>query len=186
MRVAILLFQGVEELDFVGVYEVLAKARLYGCNIEVRTIARENPIKCANGLIVVLHESLEGIYTYDVLVIPGGRGINSLMENEELLEHIKTFSKEKMVCSVCTGAFLLAKAGILEGKKATTHHAYLDILAKLCQVENKRVVEDGKIMTSGGVSASIDLGIKILERFCGSEVARKVAERIEWPSASND
>ncbi len=186
MRVAVLLFHGVEKLDFAGIYEVLAKARLYGCDTEVRTIARENPIKCANSLIVVPHESLEGIYSCDVLVIPGGRGINSLMEDEELLELIKTFSEEKMVCSVCTGAFLLAKAGILEGKRARTHHAYLDILAKLCQVENDRVVEDGKIMTSGGVSASIDLGIKILERFCGSEVARKVAERIEWPLAQSD
>ena len=176
----------MEELDFVGIYEVLAKARLYGCNIEVRTIAKESPIKCANGLIVVPHESLEGAYSYDILVVPGGRGVNSLMEDEKLLEIIKTFSKEKMVCSVCTGAFLLAKAGILEGRRATTHHAYLDMFAKFCQVENKRVVEDGKIMTSGGVSSSIDLGIKILERFYGSEVAKNVAERIEWPLAPND
>jgi cyclohexyl-isocyanide hydratase len=181
LKVGILLFQGVEELDFAGVYEVLAKARLYECALEVKTIAKESLIQCANGLVVVPHESLANIYSYDVLIVPGGRGISRIMEDKEICELIAKFNEKRILCSVCTGAFLLAKAGVLKGKVATTHHDYLDKLARFCHVVQQRVVEDGRIITCGGVSASIDLGLKIIEKLCGHEVAKKVAERIEWP-----
>ncbi len=183
-RVAILIFPGVEELDFLGVYEVLGKLRqLEGKGPVVELVGTEPGITCALGMRVIPHRVYreQGLAGCDLLVIPGGPGIEDLMEDEGLLREIKRFSEDHIVCSVCTGAFLLGVAGVLEGRRATTHHLRRRELKGYCkEVMEERVVQDGNVITAAGVSAALDLGLKIAELACGPEAAQRVAERLEY------
>ena len=189
MHAAILIFPGVEELDFVGIYEVLTKARRMQAEgeldidapPEVLLLAREQRVVCANGLVVLPHRRYAGFEGYDLLIIPGGKGIKTLCD-EPLLTDLNRFQERgKLLCSVCTGAMVLAWAGVLGGRQVTTHHASREQLSNYCRVVEQRVVADGNIMTAGGVSASLDLGLAVLERLYEKDVARKVADRIEYP-----
>lgn len=188
MRIAVFVFQGVEELDFVGVFEVLAKAEEmrrdkllnFDESVEIEIIGFEQEIICAHGMVMKVHRIYDGLENYDVLIIPGGRGIHALKNNKDFLEEVKRFSGEHLVASVCTGSFVLAWAGLLSGKKATTHHLHAEELKPFCTVISKRVVVDGNIITAGGVASSIDLGLKLLEVFFDEEISDQLAERIEY------
>ncbi|MFQ6088877.1 MAG: DJ-1/PfpI family protein, partial [Candidatus Methanofastidiosia archaeon] len=163
MRVGILVFEGVEELDFVGVYEVLSKVKtmveekkLEVKPLEVETFGLQDEVRCAQGLILKPHKNTLNFDSYDVVVLPGGRGVLDLEDEKRLLENLKKFSEEKILCSVCTGAFLLAWSGVLKGRKATTHQNAKKALRKYCEVLDERVVVDKNIITAGGVSCSLD------------------------------
>ncbi|HEY75322.1 MAG TPA: GNAT family N-acetyltransferase [Thermoflexia bacterium] len=186
---AILIFPGVEELDFVGVYEVLTKAHAVAAEgtltieqpMEVTLLAREQRVVCANGMVVQPHRRYAGLAGFDFVVVPGGRGVQALQNDDALLTDLSQFHKAGgLLCSVCTGALVLAWAGVLEGRRATTHHAHRERLAPYCQVVDQRVVADGNVITAAGVSASLDLGLALLDRFYDREVARQVAQRIEY------
>ena len=142
----------------------------------------EESIKCAHGLTVLPDESLGNLSEYDVIVIPGGPGTSEAMNNEVLLNQVKqAYKTGKLVCSVCTGAFVLAKAGILKGRKATTYHTEMDKLSIFGAIPVKeRVVVQDNIITGAGVSASLDVGLKVVEKLLGAESAAKVAEWIEY------
>jgi len=187
-KIAILAFPGVEELDLVGVYEVLAKTKSMKeeGNLDIKEplqvellglYGRE--ITCRNGLIIKPHKMYQGLQDYDILIVPGGKGVSAVRKDKALLSEITAFARDHLVCSVCTGAFVLAEAGLLKGKKATTHHEAKEELKAYCQVSNKRVVVDGNIITSGGVSCSLDLGLKLLEIIYDKEMRDKVARRLE-------
>ncbi len=190
MKVAIFVFPGVEELDFVGVYEVLAKAgsmiedKIWNLAnpIHVEIIGNQKQIVCANGMIIKVHSLYQGLEDYDLLIIPGGEGIKTFKKKNDFLEDLKQFSKnkKKRIASVCTGALILAWAGLLSGRRATTHHLHRTDLEKFCTVTPKRVVLDENIITAGGISASIDLGLKLLEVYYDKKVSKQVAERIEY------
>lgn len=187
-KVAILAFPEVEELDLVGVYEVLAKTKSMReesalevkepLHVEILGLY-EREITCRNGLIIKPHRVYQGLKGYDILIVPGGKGVSALRKDKALLSEIAAFARDHLVCSVCTGAFVLAEAGLLEGKKATTHHEARDKLKEYCQVSKERVVIDGNIITAGGVSCSLDLGLKLLEIIYDKEVRDKVARRLE-------
>jgi len=188
-KVAIFIFPDVEELDFVGVFEVLTKSR--GMHeegiirldepIQVDILAREKEVKCRNGLIVKPNKVAFNFDGYNILIVPGGIGIYEVMKDKEILTNIQAFTKERkhLVCSVCTGSLLLGEAGILANKKAATHHMHRNELKEYCKVAKERVVADGNIITSGGIACSIDLGLKLLERLYGRDIAERVAERLE-------
>jgi len=132
MKVGIYIFPDVEELDFIGVFEVLAKTRSMKEEgrlpiekaLQVDVIASENIITCANGLIVKPHKVIDNFEGYDMLIVPGGKGVNQLIDDAKFLKKLRDFAEEHMISSVCTGAFVLGKAGLLKGKKATTHHEH--------------------------------------------------------------
>lgn len=188
MRIAVFVFPEVEELDFVGVFEVLTKAeemrkeKLLDVQepLKVEIISFEQEITCAHTLVVKAHRIYDGLENYEVLIIPGGRGIHALKNNKDFLEDVKRFSRKHLVASVCTGSFVLAWAGLLSGKKAITHHLHAKELKAFCTVTPERVVIDGNIVTAGGVSSSIDLGLKLLEVFFDKKISDQVAERIEY------
>jgi transcriptional regulator GlxA family with amidase domain len=190
MKVAILLFRGVEELDFVGFLEVLAVAnRLRGERyFETRLVGTESgPIECSGGLKVVADENLQNLKGQDLLFVPGGgagqgTGVDALLRNRPVLDTLKkAYVEGKMVWSVCTGALLLAKAGLLDGRAATTHHEFLnDLKQSGAKVQKARVVVDGRIATGGGISASIDVGLELVTRTLGRETAKLVGERMEY------
>jgi len=181
MRVGILLFDGVEELDVVGVWEVLRKAKQLhrALNLSVITRATKESIVCALGLTILAHEVKRDLSDLDLLVVPGGPGRDRLIQDRGLIDGIAAFGRSKPVASVCTGALVLQAAGLLSGRSATTHFLSRGELTE-ADVVTDRVVVDDRVITAGGVSASIDLGLKILEMNFGQQLADEVAARIEY------
>ena len=187
MRVGILLYDGVEELDAMGVYEVLAKAKQLHPQLDltVRTRARKEMIAAALGMKLLAHEVRADFGDLDLLVVPGGPGRKDVVKDPGLLSELLAFGTEKPIASVCTGAVILKEAGLLAGRKVTTHHGARGELKGVAVVVEDRVVDDDLITTAGGVSASLDLGLHLLAKFFDPGLAQEVAERIEYPLSSD-
>jgi transcriptional regulator GlxA family with amidase domain len=189
-RVAILLFDGVELLDFAGPFEVFSAARSNPDSpdrlMEVFTVAeQDDPIICRNGLVVLPSYSLKYCPYADILVIPGGQGTRTAIHNKRLIAWIHQRAGEvSLTTSVCTGSFLLAQAGLLTGKAATTHWGSIqrlrDDFPDLDVRENQRWVDAGEIITSAGVSAGIDMALHVLDRIYGPDIAAATARGIEY------
>jgi transcriptional regulator GlxA family with amidase domain len=195
LNVGILLFDGVEILDFAGPFEVFSRTRLVpgvdsrrseeSAPFAVSTVAATSlPITTIGGLRVEPHHSFASEHPIDLLVVPGGFGTRPLLTDARTLEWIqRTSDRVKYLTSVCTGSLLLAKAGLLSHKRATTHWGALDLLQSIdptIQVERTlRVVRDG-VTTSAGVSAGIDMAFEVVESICGKAVADETAQYIEY------
>jgi putative intracellular protease/amidase len=175
-----LLFDGITALDIVGPYEVLQ--RLPGA--DVKFVARSTgEIRTDNTFLALVADySLSEVTRADVLVVPGGFATRALEREEPLLEWIRAIdTTTAWTTSVCTGSMLLAAAGLLEGKEATTHWASLERLKQYGAIPTgRRVVEQGKIMTAAGVSAGIDMGLTLAARIAGDEFAQGIQLGIEY------
>lgn len=180
LTVAILLFNGVEIIDFAGPWEVFGAA-----GFKVHTVASgPSPIKTAFGQKVVPDFTLENSPKTDILLIPGG-SIAPAMNDSRVIEWIRTRSKVAThVMSVCNGAFLLAKAGLLDGLSATTVRGGIDQLALFAPrtkvVRNQRYVDNGKFITTAGLSAGIDGALHLVAKTLGKETAQAVAHGLEY------
>jgi transcriptional regulator GlxA family with amidase domain len=199
LKVGILIFDDVEVLDFAGPFEVLSRARTTpgvesrrsdgSAPFHVFTIAdRRASVTATGGLEVVPGFDFTSAPPLDILLVPGGFGTRVLLESAPVLAWIREAAhRAAHVCSVCTGSLLLARAGLLGGKRATTHWSALGHLADLdpavTVVHDERVVDDG-ILTSAGVAAGIDMAFALVERVCGRAVAEDTARYIEYPLAS--
>jgi transcriptional regulator GlxA family with amidase domain len=197
--VGILIFDDVEVLDFAGPFEVFSRTRLVAgaesrrtddsAPFRVFTVARSRELVTAiGGLKVMPAYAWSDAPAIDLLVIPGGFGTRALLGDEPALAWVRsTASAASLVTSVCTGALVLARLGLLAGRRATTHWAAQDLLASLdasIQVDRQsRVVSDG-LVTSAGVSAGIDMAFDVVERLCGKAVADETAHYIEYPRAT--
>jgi len=197
--VGILVFENVEVLDLAGPFEVFSRARLVpgsesrrsedSAPFRVFTVAATRaPLRTTGGLEVTPAHGFADAPAIDLLVVPGGFGTRPLLADAPTLDWIRrTASAARLVTSVCTGALLLAKAGILDGRRATTHWASLDLLATLgkgIRVERgERFVDDG-VVSSAGVSAGIDMAFAVVERLCGKAVADETAHYIEYRRAA--
>lgn len=187
-NVAILLFDDVEVLDFAGPFEVFAVTdELRGYDtFNVFTVAENlGTIRARNGLKVVPHYSLENCAVPQLLIIPGGFGTRALLNKPALLEWIqKRAAKSELTMSVCTGALVLAKAGLLDGLRATTHHDCFDLLRQIAPntevVETDRFVDNGRILTAAGISAGIDCALHVVERLLGPAAAITTARYMEY------
>lgn len=194
--VGILVFDGVELLDFAGPYEVFSRTRLVpgiesrrseeSAPFRVFTVAAgAHPIVATGGLRILPDFDFSTAPPIDILVVPGGFGTRALLQDQEILSWIRrTATAAQHVTSVCTGSLLLARTGLLAGRRATTHWGALALLRELdptIRVEaNLRVVDDG-VVTSAGVSAGIDMALTIVETLYGSIVADETARYIEYP-----
>jgi transcriptional regulator GlxA family with amidase domain len=179
VEVAILLFDGLTALDAVGPYEVLRCVP----GAEVRFVAVEpGPKRTAGGLEVLATHRLAEVPSPDVLVVPGGGGVAAVSKDEASLDWIRrVHAGTRWTTSVCTGALVLAAAGLLEGVPATTHWRSLEALAALgARATNERVVRSGKIITSAGVSAGIDMALTLVGLELGEEMAQTVQLAIEY------
>ena len=181
----ILLFPGVEELDAIGPWEMAGLwARQPGGPTECLLIGQsEVPITCAKGLVLLPHASFTTAPPLDVLLVPGGLGTRTEVNNAELIAFIRRQSAGcRAVLSVCTGAFLLHAAGLLSGKRATTHWASLGRLRALGDVEvvEERFTRDGAIWTAAGISSGIDVTLQFIADMAGDEVAAKVQLEAEY------
>jgi transcriptional regulator GlxA family with amidase domain len=195
LNVGILIFDNVEVLDFAGPFEVFSRTRLQpgiearrsdeGAPFRVFTVARtRDPITATGGLTVVPRHGFADAPRIDLLVVPGGFGTRRLLHDEETLDWIRrTAAAARRVTSVCTGALLLAQAGLLQGRRATTHWGALDLLDSLgagVTVERTlRVVDDG-VITSAGVASGMDMAFYVVETLFGREVADETARYIEY------
>jgi transcriptional regulator GlxA family with amidase domain len=194
-NVGILIFDGVEVLDFAGPYEVFSRTRLTpgaesrrtdeSAPFHVFTVARTgDEISATGGLRVRPQHGFADAPRIDLLVVPGGFGTRALMEDRETLEWIRqTAATARQVTSVCTGSLLYAKAGMLRGRRATTHWGALDLLETLdagVKVERALRVVDDDIITSAGVASGIDMAFYVVERLHGKAVADETAHYIEY------
>lgn len=188
-RVGILLFDDVEVLDFAGPFEVFSVTEIENGQqpFVIKTVSEKgNIVIASNGLKVQPDYSFENIPRFDILIIPGGLGAREReIHNDNVIQWITNQMKTvQLMTSVCTGALLLAKAGLLKGRMATTHWASLERLNnEFPQVEVQRevkFVDEGNIITSAGISAGINMSFHIVKRLLGSEVARNTAKIMEY------
>ena len=191
MRIGIALFDGAEELDFAGPWEVLAAwaTQWPGDGVEVFTVADVlEPVRCAKGLRVVPDQTWETAGRLDVLVYPGGMGTRPQLGDEGVQARLRGIAGEgTLMTSVCTGALVYADAGLLDGRPATTYWAQLDLLASLGQDidvrADDRFVDDGDVVTAAGVSAGIDMALHLVARLHSVERAREVRRYIQYDPA---
>lgn len=189
MNFGILIFDQVEELDFVGPWEMLTMWRKNAGGPENCLIVGQtmDAVTCAKGMSVNPHVSFETCPTLDYLLVPGGQGTRSEVDNPILIDFIATQAKNcKAILSVCTGSFLLHGAGLLSGKMATTHWGSLDRLRALADVSvvEERYVRDGDIWSSAGVSAGTDLMLAFISSVHGEAAAGKVQFAAEYYPSS--
>jgi transcriptional regulator GlxA family with amidase domain len=185
-NVAIVLFPDVEELDFAGPYEVFGMfSKWVDRDWSVFTVAETKQVRGSIGLNVTVDHTFGDAPKVDVLVVPGGLGTRAGADNEALVGYIRRVGAEaQYVTSVCTGAFLLHRAGFLEGRKATTHWGSRDQLQKLgVDVVAERWVHDGNVVTAAGVSAGIDMALYVVGQMAGPEAARRTQHLIEYDPA---
>ena len=195
INVGIFIFDEVEVLDFAGPFEVFSRTRLLK-GVESRrsndsapfnpfTVSIDTkPLTATGGLKIIADYTFNNFPKIDILIVPGGYGTRTLLNNEILLKWIKAVSdKANITASVCTGSLLLAKAGLLEGKRATTHWGAIEALKSISKdirvITERRVVND-EIITSAGVSSGIDMAFMIVENLYGEEVASDTSKYIEF------
>lgn len=185
-EIGILVFEDVEELDFVGPLEVFGTAVRLGADCEVTITSPDGkPIRARNGLQIIPNCSFDTLPQLDILIVPGGLGARThALANPQIFQLVRTHRGQ--IASVCTGALILAEAGILEHHSATTHHSALDILRRYANIsvqDNERWIIEGNIATSAGISAGIDLALALVRYRWGSVTAERVAQNLEWRGA---
>jgi transcriptional regulator GlxA family with amidase domain len=190
-QIGILLFDGVEELDAIGPWEVLAFWTLSHPEdgYAVTTLARDGgEVACAKGLTICAHHSFADAPSLDVLVHPGGRGTRPLVKDERHLDWVRNVqTSASLMTSVCTGSLVFAAAGLLAGRPATTYWDSMDILTELDPTieprPDDRFVDTGDVITSAGVSAGIDMALYLVVRLAGVERAQETRRGIQYDPA---
>lgn len=187
VAIAIAVFEGAEELDFVGPWEVLsAWHHLHPDEVSVRLVGDvHEPVTCAKGMCVLPDTTWDGLGAVDVLVYPGGRGTRAKLGDEDVRARLRAMSERgTLMTSVCTGALVFADAGLLDGLPATTYWSAFDELLPLGRdIEPRpddRFVDSGKVVTAAGVSAGIDMALHLVGRLASPDRAREVRRYIQY------
>ncbi|WP_460325092.1 DJ-1/PfpI family protein [Paenibacillus sp. YSY-4.3] len=184
MKMAFILFDKMTTLDFVGFYEAVTWMGILQTkeNVTWDFCSNKEEIKDDRGLTVKVNHVSPDLSGYDLIFIPGGLSTRQLRYDTDFISWIQTARDVEYKVSVCTGALILGAAGFLNGKKATTNPSAYELLAPYCsEVVKERFVRDGNIFTGGGVSASIDLGLYVIESLTNEEVVRQVQEKMDYP-----
>jgi transcriptional regulator GlxA family with amidase domain len=187
MRIAIAVFEGAEELDFVGPWEVLAAWRfLYPDDVDVFLVGEDSaPVTCAKGMRVLPDQSWDELGDVDVLVYPGGRGTRAQLGDERIRSRLRELKQRgTLMASVCTGALVYADAGLLDGQPATTYWSAFEELLPLGREitprPHDRFVDNGDVVTAAGVSAGVDMALHLVGRLGSPDKAREVRRYIEY------
>lgn len=196
-RLAVLAFEGFEELDAVGSYEVFQQARTAGADwtVDVLATGEADRVTAAYDLRIEPDGVLAADADLDYLVVPGGGwndgdadvGARALARDEAVLDALRTLHDDgTTLLSVCTGAMVLEAAGLLDGRPAVTHRSALeDLRATDAEVVDARVVDDGDVLTAGGITAGIDAALWLVEREWGREVALEVEDTMEYERSTD-
>lgn len=193
-HVGIVLFNNIEVLDFCGPFEVFSATRLNEKQrrdepspFEVSLISETvSPITTTGGMKVIPQYSFENCPPIDILVVPGGWGTRNELNNPVMLEWLRKRAAEvEILTSVCTGSMLLGFAGLLDGLHATTHWRSLDWMRdsfpEVIVEYEQHVVSDGRVFTSAGISAGIDMALKVVAQYYGEDIAQATATHMEYP-----
>jgi len=187
--ILLFLFDDVEVLDFAGPFEVFSVTNELngGDLLKIRTISVSGRVVSArNGLSVLPDLAIKDAGFADILIVPGGYGVRALLNDETVTGWIRAIAERaELVLSVCTGSMLLARSGLLEGLKATTHHSVKEEFSAMypgITLSGDRFVDNGRVITAAGISAGIDMSLYVVQRLYGSKIAAKTAAYMEYES----
>ena len=189
ITLGIVLFEEFEELDAIGPWEVFTSAAKERDDFRVVTLSeRGDPLRCAKGLRVIPDHSFAAAPELDVVLVPGGQGTRREVDNPAMLDFLRRSAPRcQWITSVCTGSLVLCGAGLCEGKRVTTHWAFLEELARRYPqtqvLARRRYVRDGRLLTAAGVSAGIDMALWLVGQLFGVESARRTQRYIEYDPA---
>ncbi|MGB9980239.1 DJ-1/PfpI family protein [Methanobacterium sp.] len=189
MKIAFIIYDGMTTLDFIGAYDPITRLKTMGFinNLEYDVCSNKSRIISAEGLEVTADNTLNNLSTYDFIVVPGGVGVKNIVKNEEFIQWIKTAQYKSTITSVCGGSIILGLAGLIKDKKATTHPMRMEYLKKFTSyATDKRIIEDGNIITARGVTSSIDLGLFLCEKIAGKETREKIQKQMDYPNYNYD
>jgi cyclohexyl-isocyanide hydratase len=179
-HVGFVIFPDLTQLDFTGPQQVLARLPDSAMHIVAKTL---DPVPSDSGLSLMPTHTFANCPPLDLICIPGGyRGVIQAMADKDLIEFVQRQARSsKYVTSVCTGAFILGAAGLLKGRRATTHWAFTELLPLVGAAhEKRRVVRDGNLITAGGVTSGIDFGLEVVADIAGEDVARSIQLSLEY------
>jgi cyclohexyl-isocyanide hydratase len=183
MKIAFVIYGGMTALDFVGVYDPVTRLKTMGFihDVEYDVCATIREVHDAAGLRIVADRICVPFAAYDMVIVPGGLASRLLADDGDFIGWLRTAAPCQYKVSVCSGALLLGAAGFLQGKRATTHHDAMRTLAAYgATVVEDRIVDDGDVITAGGVTSAIDLGLYLVEKLAGPEVREKIRAQMEY------
>ncbi|NUY01059.1 DJ-1/PfpI family protein [Paraburkholderia youngii] len=182
LQIGFLVFPKLQQLDLTGPHDVLASVP--GATMHLVWKTRE-PVVSSNGLVLTPSATYESCPPLDVICVPGGSGVTALLQDEQTIDFVRQqAASARYVTSVCTGALLLGAAGLLRGRRATTHWAFHSLLEPLGAIPtHARVVRDGNLITGGGVTAGIDFGLTVAAELAGVEEAQAIQLELEYAPA---
>lgn len=184
MKAALIVFDNMTSLDFIGFYDPLTRLKTmkFQDDFEWKICARSTRVSDDRGLKITADSVDESLAGYDLLFIPGGFGTRALQHDRAFVDWISTAQNATLKISVCTGSLLLGAAGFLTGKRATTHpSAYKELQPYCAAVVQERIVDEGSVITGGGVSTSIDLGLHVVQRLAGADARARIAKQMDYP-----
>src|SRR6266487_4730302 len=164
-------------------YDPLSRIKSMGIDpsFELRIVGTEPEISDESGLVLKPDSVFLDLRAFDLLCLPGGMGTRTLMHDKHFIGYLRTWGWDRPVASVCTGALLLAAAGLLRRGPATTHHGAFELLRGFgIEVVEQRIVENGRVTTAGGVASSLDLGLYLVEKYYGAPARERIAAQMEY------
>ena len=189
MEIAFIIYDRMTTLDFIGAYDPITRLKTMGFinDFHYDVCSNKNKIVSVEGLEIIPDKILNNLGEYDFIVAPGGEGVKNIVHDGEFIEWIKTAQDKSIITSVCGGSIILGLAGLLKDKKATTHPMLMEDLKKFTsKVTDKRIVEDGNIITARGVTSPIDLGLFLCEKIAGKEIREKIQKQMDYPTYNCD
>lgn len=182
MKIAFIVFDGITMLDFIGVYDPISRLRSiqFLPDLQWDICATKPEVKDHFNFTIKADKVLNDLSTYDVIIIPGGSGTRMLVKDKKFLDWLSTAAPVPLKCSVCTGSLLLGAAGFLENKKITTHFSEYENLQQYGgTVVKEKIVDDGDIISAGAVSASLQLGFYLANKWCGPEAEQSIRKWLD-------
>jgi len=183
MHIGYIIFEGITWLDFIGIYDPLSRLKsmnfIPGLHWEI--CAYSPTSRDHFGLEIKPTQIRESLHGFDAIIVPGGHGTRILLHDPDFIAWIKTSDEKATKISICTGSLILGAAGYLTGKKATTNYNEYETLKPYCkEVLKDRIVEDGNLITAGAVSASIDLGLYLCDKWSGPQAAAEIRKKMDY------
>ncbi|MEN6609499.1 MAG: DJ-1/PfpI family protein [Methanoregulaceae archaeon] len=183
MKIAFVMYDGLTLLDFAGVYDPLTRLKTMGFlpDLTYTVCSTKETVRTSEGLLIRADLAGCDLAEFDYVLIPGGDGIRDLLGDREFLTWITRRSEKTVTAAVCGGSLLLGAAGLLRDRRATTHPELRGVLGHFArEVSSDRIVEDGRIITAGGVTAAIDLGLYLCEKIGGLQVREQVQKQMDY------
>ncbi|MEX2245519.1 MAG: DJ-1/PfpI family protein [Dehalococcoidia bacterium] len=184
MRIAFVIFEGMTALDFVGVFDPVSRLKTMGFlpDLEYDVCATIREVRDGAGVTYAAGRVCVPFDAYDMVVVPGGNATRTLIDDADFIAWLRRAAPCPYKVSVCSGALLLGAAGFLRGRPATTHPDARRLLAKFgAVVRVDRIVDDGDVITAGGVTAAIDLGLCLAEKLAGPDAREKIRRQMDYP-----